>query len=137
MDKIPFALALILVTVSLSGCAGDDGPSAYVDEVHVFIDGTFSDETICQQAVVIESGSYYACTFTLNSDAWIGIDLVIASGSPAVDLITMDDLNFNQWEDGDAHYYLENVSDFGTNGGSYSSDGNLEAGDYVVVVSNR
>ena len=137
MRKIPYAVVLGLFAASLSGCSGtDDGPSAYIDEVHIYVDGSFSDETLCQEALVLSSGEYYACGFTLTADAWLGIELEVASGSPSVDLITMSDLNFQKWEDGEEYYYLPDISDFATSGGSYSSNGNVEAGDYVMVVAN-
>ena len=100
MRKIPYAVVLVLFAASLSGCSGtDDGPSAYLDEVHIYVDGSFSDETLCQEALVLSSGEYYGCSFTLTADAWLGIELDVASGSPSVDLITMSDLNFQKWED--------------------------------------
>jgi hypothetical protein len=136
MDMKKNLIILLTICTVLSGCTGDDGPSAYIDEIYVYVDGTLSDETICSGAVVVKSGTYYVCTFTLNSDAWIGIELEVASGSPSVDLITMDELNFDAWEDDDEYYYIVSASDFATSGGSYSSDGNLDAGEWVVVVYN-
>ncbi len=127
---------LMLMCAMLSGCTGEEGPSAYADEIHVFVDGTLSDETICSGAVVIKSESYYSCSFTLNEDAWIGIELVLADGSPLVDLITFDDLNYQAWLDDDEYYYMVDVTDFETSGGTYSSEGNLDAGEWVVIVYN-
>ena len=132
-------LTLMMMTVFLAGCTEDDTvelPSAYIDNTHIYIDGSFSDETICQDSLVISGGEYYTCTFTLNSDAWLGIELQIASGSPSVDLITMSELNFQSWENGDEYYYLVDITDFKTSGGSYSSNGDVEAGNYVMVISN-
>ena len=136
MKANALALSLILILVPLAGCSGDDGPSAYVDDLHIFVDGTLSDETICKESIVLASGEHYVCTFTLNSDAWLGIELDVASGSPLVDLITMSDINYEKWENGEEYYYLVDISDFGTSGGSYSSNADVAAGDWVVVVEN-
>ena len=136
MKASALTLSLILILVPLAGCSGDDGPSAYVDDVHIFVDGTFSDETVCQESIVLSSGERYECTFTLNSDAWLGIELDVASGSPLVDLITMSDINYQKWKNGEEYYYLVDISDFGTSGGSYSSNADVDAGDWVVVIVN-
>jgi hypothetical protein len=122
----------------IAGCTSDmpEGESAFVDDVYVYVDGTFADETICNTAVVIESGEYYTCYFTLNERAKIAIELDVSTNGSDVDLITMDDLNFEEWKDGDAHYYKVDLSDFETYGGTYDPDGTLDKGDYVVVVSN-
>lgn len=120
-----------------SGCL-DDGDPAYVDDIHVYIDGGTwgSDETICDTAIVLEHGEYYSCFFTLNSEAVIWIELEVKNPGPKVDLITMDDINYQDWKDGDAYYYKESITDFETHGGTYGGDGTLGEGSYYVVVAN-
>ena len=68
-----------------------------------------SDETICDTAIVLEHGEYYSCFFTLNSEAVIWIELEVKNPGPKVDLITMDDINYQDWKDGGAYYYKEST----------------------------
>ena len=133
-------MILIMITATLAGCTDlePDGEASYVDDIHVYIDGGTwgSDEEICNTAIVLEAGEYYACPFTANTDVVLMIELDVKDTSPMVDLITMDDLNYEAWKDGDAYYYKEGLSDFETHGGTYGGDGSLGEGTYYVVVAN-
>ena len=125
------------MTSALAGCT-EAGESAFVDDIHVYIDGGTwgSDEEICDTAIVLEAGEYFSCPFTLNRDAVLMIELDVKDTSAMVDLITMDDINYEQWKDGGAYYYKEGISDFETYGGTYGGDGSLGEGTYYVVVAN-
>ena len=140
MKAWALSFALLMLASLIAGCTSDmlEGESAFVDDVYVYVDGTFAaDDTICNTAVVIESGEYYTCSFTLNERAKIAIELDVSTNGSNIDLITMDDLNFEEWKEGDAYYYKKDLSEFDTYGGTYDPDGTLDKGDYVVVVSNR
>ncbi len=129
-------MILIMITATLAGCT-DDGEASYVDDIHVYIDGGWgSDVELCNTATVLEYGEYYACHFDAYDGDVLMIELDVKDTSPMVDLITMDDLNFEAWKDGGAYYYLEGVSDFETHGGTYGGDGSLSEGTYYVVVAN-
>ena len=106
-----------------------------MDDIHVYID-SYSDETLCNTAVVVKSGHYYSCSFTLNDPAKIAIELDVSTTGSNVDLITVDDLNFEAWENGDEYYRKVDLSDFETYGGTYNPDGSLDKGEYFVIVSN-
>ena len=99
-----------------------------MDDVYVYVDGTFADETICNTAVVIESGEYYTCYFTLNERAKIAIELDVSTNGSDVDLITMDDLNFEEWKDAMA---MMSIPMF--NAGYADKDGNLR----INFISNN
>ena len=84
-----------MMTSALAGCT-EAGESAFVDDIHVYIDGGTwgSDEEICDTAIVLEAGEHFYCPFTLNEDAVIMIELDVKDTSAMVDLITMDDINY-------------------------------------------
>ena len=131
-------IALIMMTAALSGCTeeGSQGPNSNVDNVHAYIDGWSSDDTLCQTAVVLKDDEFYYCTFTLDAEEYIVVELDVDSGSDPVDLITMDDINFQKWEDKEDYYYLEDWTDFTTFGGQYGKDVLMPEGDWNVVVWN-
>ena len=64
----------------------------------------------------------YVCQFSLPSDDWIVIDLDVDSTTDPVDLITMSDLNYQKYEDGQDYVYLGDWTDFGTYGSQYGKD---------------
>ena len=142
MNKLAPMIALLLIASALAGCAEETeaewrGPDSYVDDAHVYIDGWGSDDdTVCQTATVLEGGQMYVCTFSLTAEEYIVVELDVASGSDPVDLITMDDINYQKWEDGDAYYYLEDWTDFETFGGQYGKDILMPEGDWNVVFYN-
>jgi len=136
MRIIASVMILIMMTSTLAGCTGD-GESAFVDDIHVYIDGgIWGDEELCNTAIVLEDGEYYTCYFTLNRDAVLMIELEVKNTSAMVDLITMDEINFQDWKDGGAYYYMEGIADFETYGGTYGEGGSLGEGTYYVVVAN-
>ena len=127
-----------MMTTSLAGCTeeGSQGPNSNVDNAHVYIDGWSSDDTLCQTAIVLTDGEFYHCTFTLNAEEYIVVELDVDSGSDSVDLITMNDINFQKWKDKEDYYYLEDWTDFTTFGGQYGKDVLMPEGDWNVVVWN-
>ena len=136
----PMMILMMMMTV-FSGCTesleeGLFGPDSNVDEIHVWQDGWTSDTTICQQAIVLEGGEGYTCTFSLSEDDWIVIDLDINTATDQVDLITMDEINYQKYQDGEDYYYLEDWTDFETFGGQYGKDVEFPQGDWVVLVTN-
>ena len=128
-------IALIMITTSLSGCTGESQANSNVENVHVYIDGS-SDISMCQTAVVLKDDEFYYCTFTLDAEEYIVVELDVDSGSDPVDLITMDDINFQKWEDMEDYYYLEDWTDFTTFGGQYGKDVLMPEGDWNIVVWN-
>ena len=104
----PMMILIMITAATLAGCTDlePDGEASYVDDIHVYIDGSTwgSDEEICNTAIVLKAGEYYACPFTINTDVVLMIELDVKDTSPMVDLITMDDLNYEAWKDGDAYY---------------------------------
>ena len=130
------SLALVVFLSFLSGfISSENNESAYVDDIRVYVDN-YWDESICNTAVVVKSESYYTCSFTLDDPAKIAIELGVSNTGSKVDLITVDDLNFEAWENGDEYYYKVDLSDFETYGGSYNPDGSLDKGEYFVIISN-
>ena len=141
-------LALIMtlsITAALAGCTaplgesfGEEykGANSNVDNIHVWQDGWTTDTTLCQTSIVLKGGESYVCTFTLNSDDWIVIDLDVDNESDTVDLITMDDLNYQKYQDGEEYYHLEDWTDFWTWGGQYGKNVEFPQGDWVVLVVN-
>ncbi len=79
----------------------------------------------------------YLCQFSLPSDDWIVIDLDVDSTTDPVDLITMSDLNYQKYEDGQEYVYLEDWSDFGTYGSQYGKNIEFPGGDWYVLVVNN
>jgi hypothetical protein len=71
-----------------------------------------------------------------NSDDWVVIDLDVNTDFDPVDLITMSDINYQKYQDGEEYYYLEDWTDFGTFGGQYGKDVEFPEGDWVVLVLN-
>ena len=138
VEKQVIMIALIMITTSLSGCTEESlhGPNSNVDNLHVYVDGWASDETLCQTAVVLEDGEFYRCIFTLNAEEYIVIDLDVNSDSDSVDLITVDNINYQKWKDDEEYYYLEDWTDFTTFGGQYGKDVLMPEGDWNVVVWN-
>lgn len=141
MDKLAPMIALLLIASALAGCTGETeaewrGPDSNVDDAYVYVDGWTSDDTLCQTAVVLKGGEMYVCTFTLTAEEYIVVELDVASGSDPVDLITMNDINYQKWEDGEAYYYLEDWTDFETFGGQYGKDILMPEGDWNVVFYN-
>ena len=128
-------IALIMITTSLSGCTGESQANSNVENVHVYIDGS-SDISMCQTAVVLKDDEFYYCTFTLDAEEYIVVELDVDSGSDPVDLITMDDINFQKWEDMEDYYYLEDWTDFTTFGGQYGKEVLMPEGDWNIVVWN-
>ena len=139
--RVLITMMILMVLIPLSGCTESleeslVGPDSNVDEVHVWQDGWTSDTTICQQAIVLEGGDAYTCTFSLSDDDWIVIDLDVNTATDPVDLITMDEINYQQYQDGEAYYYLEQWTDFETFGGQYGKDVEFPQGDWVVLIVN-
>ena len=146
MRILPFLATLLISSTCLSGCledaiddAIDDaaGPDSYVDEIHVWQDGWTSDSTICETSVVLTGGEWYVCSFELNEDNYFVIDLDVQSSTDRVDLITMDDINYEKWENDEDFYYYEDWTDFGTYGGQYGKNVEAPAGQWFVVVFNQ
>ena len=141
MRSIVPMVVLLLITPALAGCTEEiedslRGPDSNVDNAHVYVDGWTSDDTLCQTATVLKGGEIYVCTFSLTAEEYIVVELDVASGSDPVDLITMDEINYQKWEDGDAYYYLEDWTDFETYGGQYGKDLLMPEGDWKVVFYN-
>tara|TARA_Y100000739_G_C20318424_1_gene333202 strand:- start:32 stop:460 length:429 start_codon:yes stop_codon:yes gene_type:complete len=139
--RILIPMMILMILVPFTGCTESleeslVGPDSNVDEVHVWQDGWTSDTTICQQAIVLEGGDAYTCTFSLSDDDWIVIDLDVNTATDPVDLITMDEINYQQYQDGEAYYYLEQWTDFETFGGQYGKDVEFPQGDWVVLIVN-
>ena len=108
-----------------------------MDEIHVYVDGVFSDQTLCDTALVIDPGEFYKCNFSLNDDAKVVIVLDVSNEGTYVDLITMDNMNYEEWLKEEAFYAKENRTDYKTYGGTYGTDSYLsENQEYYVVVSN-
>ena len=136
--KILAPLVVLLLTApALAGCTeAIEGPKSNVDEIHIWQDNWGADATICQTSVVLEGGERYVCTFTLNDDGCFVIDLDVDTSTDQVDLITMDDINYQKWQDGDEYYYSPDWTDFETFGGQYGKNVEAPAGDWVVLVVN-
>ena len=141
MKKVVSLIVLILTSAALSGCteAIEDsmrGADSNVEGIHVYVDGWTSDDTICQTATFLKGGESYECTFTLNDDAYIVVDLEIASDSDPVDLITVDNINYQKWSDGESYYALEDWTDYETYGGQYGKDILMPEGEWYVLIYN-
>ena len=128
-------IALIMITTSLSGCTEAQGRNSNVENFHLYIDGS-SDISMCQTAVVLKDDEFYYCTFTLDAEEYIVVELDVDSDSDPVDLITMDDINYQKWVDMEDYYYLEDWTDFTTFGGQYGKDVLMPEGDWNIVVWN-
>ena len=136
---------ILLITTAFAGCLDEylgspdesnRGPDSRVDDMHVWQDGWTSDSTICRESLVLEGGQSYVCSFSLNSDDWVVIDLDVKTDSDSVDLITMSDINYQNYQDGKDYYYLEDWTDFGTFGGQYGKNVEFPEGDWVILVMN-
>ena len=128
-------IALIMITTSLSGCTEAQGRNSNVENFHLYIDGS-SDISMCQTTVVLKDDEFYYCTFTLDAEEYIVVELDVDSDSDPVDLITMDDINYQKWVDMEDYYYLEDWTDFTTFGGQYGKDVLMPEGDWNIVVWN-
>ena len=128
-------IALIMITTSLSGCTEAQGRNSNVENFHLYIDGS-SDISMWQTAVVLKDDEFYYCTFTLDAEEYIVVELDVDSDSDPVDLITMDDINYQKWVDMEDYYYLEDWTDFTTFGGQYGKDVLMPEGDWNIVVWN-
>tara|TARA_B100001750_G_C14907803_1_gene303058 strand:+ start:52 stop:474 length:423 start_codon:yes stop_codon:yes gene_type:complete len=135
MEKQVIMIALIMITTSLSGCTEAQGRNSNVENFHLYIDGS-SDISMCQTAVVLKDDEFYYCTFTLDAEEYIVVELDVDSDSDPVDLITMDDINYQKWVDMEDYYYLEDWTDFTTFGGQYGKDVLMPEGDWNIVVWN-
>jgi len=134
-------MMILIMLTAFSGCLesleeSHSGPDARVDEIHVWQDGWTSDTTLCQQAIVLEGGDSYTCTFSLNNDDWIVIDLDANTEYDRVNLMTMDEINYQKYQAGEDYYYLEDWTDFETFGGQYGKNVEFPQGDWVVLVLN-
>ena len=141
MKRLTPLIALLLICPALAGCtdAVEEtivGADSNVDDVHIWQDGWTTDTTICQTSVVLEGGESYVCTFAFSDDDWFVIDLDVNTLTDQVDLITMDDINYEKWKNGEAYYHYPDWSDFGTYGGQYGKNVEAPQGDWVVVVVN-
>ena len=137
MRNLAPLVVLLLIGPALAGCTEElEGPKSNVDNIHIWQDNWGDDTTICQTSVVLEGGEMYVCTFTFSDDDWFVIDLDVDTSTDQVDLITMDDINYQKWQDGEEYYYSTTWSDFETHGGQYGKNVEAPAGDWVVVVVN-
>ena len=141
MRRLVPMVVLLLITPALAGCTGETeeewrGADSNVDNAHVYIDGWTSDDTVCQTTTVLKGGESYVCSFSLTDEEYIVVELDVASGSDPVDLITVDDINYQKWKDGDSYYYLEDWTDFETYGGQYGKDVLMPEGDWYIVFYN-
>ena len=140
--RVATPIIILIVSTALSGCLGsltgsdDNGPDSYVDDIHVWQDGWVSDSTICREAVVLDKGETYICSFSLNDDDWVVIDLDVSTDSQSVDLITMSDINYQKYQDGEEYYYLEDWTDFGTYGGQYGKNVEFPQGEWYILIVN-
>jgi hypothetical protein len=139
--RILASMMILIMLTAFSGCLesleeSHSGPDARVDEIHVWQDGWTSDTTLCQQAIVLEGGDSYTCTFSLNNDDWIVIDLDANTEYDRVNLMTMDEINYQKYQAGEDYYYLEDWTDFETFGGQYGKNVEFPQGDWVVLVLN-
>jgi|TARA_B110000438_G_scaffold119230_1_gene116336 hypothetical protein len=141
MIKVVSFIVILLTCVGLSGCteALEDsmrGPDSNVENIHVYVDGWTGDDTLCQTAMFLKGNEMYSCTFTLNDDSYIVVDLEIAHDSDNVDLITLDNINYEKWQDGESYYSLEDWTDYETYGGEYGKDLLMPEGEWIVVIFN-
>ncbi len=137
MKRYMSLMVLLLFSSAIAGCTEESrGPDSNIDNAHVYVQGQTSDETICKQSIVLKGGEMYTCTFTTYQDEYIVIELDVASGSDPIDLITMDDINYQKWENGDAYYSMQSRTDLDTTGGTYGEDTVLEEGDWIIVFYN-
>ena len=92
-----------------------------------------SEDILCETSKVVQEDSYFGCEFTLYSDYTISIELTHDDG-PLIDLYTMNEINYRDFQDCDEFYYYADLSDPGTRGASES--GTLGEGTYYIVVDN-
>jgi hypothetical protein len=134
-------VVILIISTAFAGCLeslgeSDMGPDSRVDDVHIWQDGWVSDSTLCRESIVLDGGESYICSFTLNSDDWVVIDLDVNTDSERVDLITMSDINYQKYQDGEDYYYLDDWTDFGTFGGQYGKNVEFPEGEWYILVVN-
>ena len=84
---------LVLVMASFTGCLSSE------------------PEEMCKAETILEEGSYYDCAFKLLTDeVSIWWDFEYKDGTSNVDIFFMDDLNFNQYEEGNAFVVVSQLS---------------------------
>ena len=137
MKTIVPVVILLLFSSGISGCLEESrGPDSHIDESHIYIRENGVHTTLCEQSIVLMGGEAYTCTFTTTRDLHVIIYVDISSDSDPIDLITMDDMNYQKWQDGEGYYSIESHTDLGTSGGNYGEDTALPDGDWNVVFHN-
>jgi hypothetical protein len=76
------------------------------------------------------------CSFSLPNDDWVVIDLEVDNSTDPVDLITLSDLNYQKWQDGEEYVFLEDWTEFQTFGAQYGKDIEFPGGDWFILVIN-
>jgi hypothetical protein len=139
--RIIVPMMILIMLTAFSGCTESIeeslmGPDSNVDEIHIWQDGWTSDDTICSESIILEGGEYFICTFSLTENDYIVIDLDVNTATDMVDLITMSELNYQKYQDGEEYYVLEQWTDYQTFGGQYGKDVEFPEGEWVVLVVN-
>ena len=92
MSKVVWTM-FVLVMASFTGCL-DSEP-----------------EETCNSETILEEDTYYHCAFkVLTDDVTIRWDFEYKDGTSNVDIFFMDELNFNQYEDGNAFVVVSQLS---------------------------
>ena len=120
-------LILALTVVSLSGCT----------------DTSYDDSTVIQRGLsrvyhddgrtILAEDQYYNSGFTATSTFRLDISVNVQSG-PSIDVIVLDELNFNQFRDGNGYVHFSGCG--GVAAQAYQRSCTLGADTYYIVIDN-
>lgn len=125
------AFVSTVVGASVAGCLGESGDSSTSSPPTEFTFALESSTDTLEDAGSIAGGAYEAYSLTVPLAAVASCEVEVTSG-PAVDLLTMDQNEFNRYRDGDQFSVLLNWSETATE--RVTVEGQLPAGDYRFVV---
>jgi len=117
--------------VSVTGCISASGDSSTSSSPTGFTFALESSTDTLEDTGSIAGGAYEAYSLTVPLAAVASCEVEVTSG-PAVDLLTMDQNEFNRYRDGDQFSVLLNWSETATE--RVTVEGQLPAGDYRFVV---
>ena len=109
---------VIALAMMFPGCAG------------AFGGGTTE---VCQNSVILADDHRVDCHFVMGSDGDIEVEITVNSG-PNVDVYTMTDMNFQQYESGNSFYYFQDVS--GVDIAELDGSAKVSENEYHVVIIN-
>ena len=118
-----YLLGLIFLSASFAGCTGDEEENC----------DTITDST----ETVIDEDQYFTQEFGVGV---VSLQYTFErkdSEGHEIDVYLLDEMNFQQYENGNSFVYLVDFSEPATTKTMFGKDGNLDEGDeYFLVIDN-